>query len=146
MNFTICRMQKCKIRDVKGIQIHNQREKESHTIGKYVRLISPLSFNRQSIHSYFDVISYLENEKYTIKSIDAALRNGDLFSCMEEGGNNTKNKKLNQPQKNPTHQISRKQLGRWMWKMRNMLGLEIVYYINCNLLFQKTIKDYYIIT
>ncbi|PFJ73534.1 plasmid recombination enzyme [Bacillus cereus] len=31
MSFAICRMQKFKMRDVKGIQIHNQREKESHT-------------------------------------------------------------------------------------------------------------------
>ncbi|KAB2397083.1 MobV family relaxase, partial [Bacillus cereus] len=31
MSYAICRMQKFKMRDVKGIQIHNQREKESHT-------------------------------------------------------------------------------------------------------------------
>ncbi|MDX5869729.1 MULTISPECIES: MobV family relaxase [Bacillus cereus group] len=31
MSYAICRMQKFKMRDVKGIQIHNQREKESNT-------------------------------------------------------------------------------------------------------------------
>ncbi|WP_242230231.1 MobV family relaxase [Bacillus cereus group sp. BfR-BA-01329] len=31
MSYAICRMQKFKMRDVKGIQIHNQREKENHT-------------------------------------------------------------------------------------------------------------------
>ena len=31
MSYAICRMQKFKMRDVKGNQIHNQREKESHT-------------------------------------------------------------------------------------------------------------------
>ncbi|QDF27074.1 MobV family relaxase [Bacillus thuringiensis] len=31
MSYAICRMQKFKMRDVKGIQIHNQREKKSHT-------------------------------------------------------------------------------------------------------------------
>lgn len=31
MSYAICRMQKFKMRDIKGIQIHNQREKESHT-------------------------------------------------------------------------------------------------------------------
>ncbi|WP_420792445.1 ISL3 family transposase [Bacillus cereus] len=102
-----------------------------HTIGKYVRLTSPPSFTRHSvhpIHSYFDVISYLENEKYTVKSIDAALRKqgytGTYSAVSRQVAAIRKNKKLNQPQKNSIHQTSRKQLGRWMWKMRNMLNPE----------------------
>ncbi|PFJ17158.1 hypothetical protein COD67_07590 [Bacillus cereus] len=102
-----------------------------HTIRKYVCLTSPPSSTRHSahpIHSYFDFISHLENKNYTVKSIDAALRKqgytGTYSAVRRQVTAIRKNKKLNQPPKNPAHQISRKQLSRWIWKMKNMLNTE----------------------
>ncbi|KXY68787.1 mobilization protein [Bacillus cereus] len=80
MSFAICRMQKFKMRDVKGIQIHNQREKESHT---------NLDIEKEQSHLNYDLhndqyIDYLRTVKEKIEQnveTNRAIRKDAVVMC-----------------------------------------------------------------
>ncbi|WP_257152997.1 MobV family relaxase [Bacillus thuringiensis] len=80
MSFAICRMQKFKMRDVKGIQIHNQREKESHT---------NLDIEKEQKHLNYDLhndqyIDYLKVVKEKIEQnveTNRAIRKDAVVMC-----------------------------------------------------------------
>lgn len=80
MSFAICRMQKFKMRDVKGIQIHNQREKESHT---------NLDIEKGQSHLNYDLhndqyIDYLKTVKEKIEQnveTNRAIRKDAVVMC-----------------------------------------------------------------
>ncbi|WP_242256822.1 MobV family relaxase [Bacillus cereus group sp. BfR-BA-01403] len=80
MSYAICRMQKFKMRDVKGIQIHNQREKESHTNH---------DIESERTHLNYDLhndghIDYLKTVKDKIEQnveINRAIRKDAVVMC-----------------------------------------------------------------
>ncbi|MGE6619996.1 plasmid recombination protein [Bacillus mycoides] len=80
MSFAICRMQKFKMRDVKGIQIHNQREKESHI---------NLDIEKEQSHLNYDLhnnqyIDYLKTVKEKIEQnveTNRAIRKDAVVMC-----------------------------------------------------------------
>lgn len=80
MSYAICRMQKFKMRDVKGIQIHNQREKESHTNHDIELERTHLNYD---LHNDVD-IDYLKTVKDKIEqNVDTnrAIRKDAVVMC-----------------------------------------------------------------
>jgi hypothetical protein len=80
VSFAICRMQKFKMRDVKGIQIHNQREKESHTNPDIEKEQSHLNYDLHN-DQYID---YLKTVKQKIEwnvETNRAIRKDAVVMC-----------------------------------------------------------------
>ncbi|ENQ3081231.1 plasmid recombination protein [Bacillus cereus] len=80
MSFAICRMQKFKAKDVKGIQFHNQREKESHTNPDIEKEYSHLNYDLHNKQH----IDYLENVKEKIEQnveTNRAVRKDAVMMC-----------------------------------------------------------------
>lgn len=80
MSFAICRMQKFKAKDIKGIQFHNQREKESHTNPDIEKEYSHLNYDLHNKQH----IDYLENVKEKIVQnveTNRAVRKDAVVMC-----------------------------------------------------------------
>lgn len=80
MSFAICRMQKFKAKDVKGIQFHNQRERESHTNPDIEKEYSHLNYDLHNKQH----IDYLENVKEKIAQnveTNRAVRKDAVVMC-----------------------------------------------------------------
>ncbi|WP_347269382.1 MobV family relaxase [Bacillus sp. TL12] len=80
MSFAICRMQKFKIRDVKGIQIHNQREKESHTNPDIEKEQSHLNYDLHN-DQYIDYLRTVKEKIEQNVETNRAIRKDAVVMC-----------------------------------------------------------------
>ncbi|MEI4624118.1 MobV family relaxase, partial [Bacillus cereus] len=80
MSFAICRMQKFKMRDVKGIQIHNQREKESHTNPDIEKEQSHLNYDLHN-DQYIDYLKTVKEKIEQNVETNRAIRKDAVVMC-----------------------------------------------------------------
>ncbi|MED1599303.1 MobV family relaxase [Bacillus pseudomycoides] len=80
MSFAICRMQKFKMRDVKGIQIHNQREKESHTNPDIEKEQSHLNYDLHN-DQYIDYLRTVKEKIEQNVETNRAIRKDAVVMC-----------------------------------------------------------------
>jgi len=80
VSFAICRMQKFKMRDVKGIQIHNQREKESHTNPDIEKEQSHLNYDLHN-DQYIDYLRTVKEKIEQNVETNRAIRKDAVVMC-----------------------------------------------------------------
>ncbi|GMG76898.1 hypothetical protein ShirakiTB12_54150 [Priestia megaterium] len=95
------------------------------TVSNYIHIKSPSSLKKCSIRPhlidpYLHIMIDLESRKYTVKQIEAFLRDkgytGSQSAVTRRVAMIRRNRKKNQPLLSKEHQISQKQIARWMWK------------------------------
>ncbi|SCV23933.1 Mobilization protein [Bacillus cereus] len=80
MSYAICRMQKFKMRDVKGIQIHNQREKESHTNHDIESDRTQLNYDLHN-DGHIDYLKTVKNKIEQNVETNRAIRKDAVVMC-----------------------------------------------------------------